>query len=178
MKFSKLFLLALLGTGLLASCGSSEEAAPAEETSTEETSTASTENNEESVSSEEGISQVTIEASDDMKYNLKTIEVNAGDQVVLTLINKGKMPKEAMGHNWTLLKQGVDLEEYSLAAAKEKDNEFQVTGREGDVIVHTKLLGPGESETIIFTAPEVGTYPFVCTFPAHYGMMKGDFIVK
>jgi len=96
MKFSKLFLIALLSTGLLASCGGSEEAAPAEETSTEETST---ENNEESVSSEEGISQVTIEATDDMKYNLKTIEVNAGDQVVLTLINKGKMPKEAMGHN-------------------------------------------------------------------------------
>jgi azurin len=175
MKFSKLFLIALLSTGLLASCGGSEEAAPSEETSIEETST---ENNEESTAAEEGISQVTIEATDDMKYNLKTIEVNAGDQVVLTLINKGKMPKEAMGHNWTLLKQGVDLEEYSLAAAKEKDNEFQVSGREGDVIIHTKLLGPGESETITFTAPEVGTYPFVCTFPAHYGMMKGDFIVK
>ena len=178
MNFSKLFLIALLCTGLLASCSGSDKAAPAEEISTEETSANSMENNEESTSSEEGISQVTIEATDDMKYNLEAIEVNAGDQVVLTLINKGKMPKEAMGHNWPLLKQGVDLEEYSLAAAKEKDNEFQVTGREGDVIVHTKLLGPGESETVTFTAPEVGTYPFVCTFPAHYGMMKGDFIVK
>lgn len=66
MKFSKLFLIALLGTGLLASCGGSEEATPAEDTPTEETSATSTENNEESTAAEEGISQVTIEASDDM----------------------------------------------------------------------------------------------------------------
>ncbi len=88
------------------------------------------------------------------------------------------MPKEAMGHNITILKQGVDLEEYAMAASKAKDNEYQVKGREGDVIAHTKLLGPGESETITFNAPEAGTYKFICTFPAHYGLMQGDFIVK
>ena len=168
----------ILSIGIMASCGGSEEATNNEPTTIEESSSDETATEDDTSTEEEGVTTVTIEATDDMKYNLKTIEVNAGDQVILTLINKGKMPKESMGHNWTLLQQGVDLEEYSLAAAKEKENEFQVTGRESDVIVHTKLLGPGESATITFAAPEVGTYPFVCTFPAHYGMMKGEFIVK
>lgn len=165
------FIIAGLALGMLASCGGSAEA-PAETTTTKETTTP------EATTAEEGIAEITIESNDDMKYNLKTLNVKSGDQVILTLINKGSMPKEAMGHNLTILKQGVDLEEYALAAAKAKDNEYQVKGREGDVIAHTKLLGPGESETITFNAPEAGTYKFICTFPAHYGLMQGDFIVE
>ncbi len=165
-------IVASVALVFMASCGGSSEP------STEKSTAAETTNTTESSTSEEGIAELTIESNDEMKYNLKTLEVKAGDKVVLTLINKGSMPKEAMGHNITILKQGVDLEEYALAAAKAKDNEYQVKGREGDVIAHTKLLGPGESETITFDAPEAGTYKFVCTFPAHYGLMQGDFIVK
>lgn len=166
-------IIASAAVGFLASCGGNSETAqeaPLTESKTLETT--------ETTTDEEGIAELTIESNDDMKYNLKTLEVNAGDQVILTLINKGSMPKEAMGHNFTILKQGVDLEEYALAAAKAKDNGYQVKGREGDVIAHTKILGPGESESITFNAPEVGTYKFLCTFPAHYGLMQGDFIVK
>ncbi len=165
-------IVASVALVFMASCGGSSE------TSTETSTAVETPSTPEANTSEEGISELTIESNDEMKYNLKTLEVKAGDKVVLTLINKGSMPKEAMGHNITILKQGVDLEEYALAAAKAKDNDYQVKGREGDVIAHTKLLGPGESETITFDAPEAGTYKFVCTFPAHYGLMQGDFIVK
>lgn len=170
-KYTLIFASAAVG--FLASCGGNSETAQ-ESTPTETTAPESTE----TTSGEEGIAELTIESNDDMKYNLKTLEVKAGDQVILTLINKGSMPKEAMGHNLTILKQGVDLEEYAMAASKAKDNGYQVKGREGDVIAHTKILGPGESETITFNAPEVGTYKFLCTFPAHYGLMQGDFIVK
>ena len=40
------------------------------------------------------------------------------------------------------------------------------------------MIGGGESVTIEFDAPEAGTYDFLCTFPAHFAMMKGKFIVK
>ena len=51
--------------------------------------------------------------------------------------------------------------------------------REGDeVIVYTKLLGGGESDTITFDAPEKGYYTFLCTFPGHWGLMKGKLVVK
>ncbi|MDQ5977348.1 MAG: hypothetical protein QG602_320, partial [Verrucomicrobiota bacterium] len=45
---------------------------------------------------------------------------------------------------------------------------------------HTKLLGPKQSEEIVFTAPaEAGEYPFICSFPAHFiAGMKGVMVVK
>jgi azurin len=48
-----------------------------------------------------------------------------------------------------------------------------------DIIAKTKLLNPGESDKIEFTAPDkAGDYPYICTFPAHYPMMKGTLTVK
>ena len=46
---------------------------------------------------------------------------------------------------------------------------------ETDLIVrHTKLLKPGESETLEFTAPEeAGDYPYLCTFVGHAAIMNG-----
>jgi azurin len=47
-----------------------------------------------------------------------------------------------------------------------------------DVIAATKLLGPGENETLTFTAPEPGDYQFVCSFPGHFAMMRGIMVVR
>jgi azurin len=48
------------------------------------------------------------------------------------------------------------------------------------VLAHTKLLGPGESETVTFNAPFIpGEYPFFCSFPGHYSQgTKGVMTVK
>jgi uncharacterized cupredoxin-like copper-binding protein len=46
-------------------------------------------------------------------------------------------------------------------------------------VAHTALLAPGASETLSFTAPEAGTYTFICTYPGHYaGGMQGTFTVN
>ena len=42
------------------------------------------------------------------------------------------------------------------------------------VLFNTSLLQPGKSETIYFTAPQKpGDYPFECTYPGHYLVMRG-----
>jgi azurin len=42
------------------------------------------------------------------------------------------------------------------------------------VLFSTKLLDPGQTMTFQFRAPtEVGQYPYVCTFPAHWRTMNG-----
>ncbi|MBI1316845.1 azurin [bacterium] len=120
-----------------------------------------------------------IEANDQMKYNLEMIEVQAGEAIQLTLVNVGSMPVEAMGHNWTLLAKDVDADAYAMEAMKYKDNGYQVPDQTDNVLITTKILGPGEEETIAFTVPtEPGPYKFLCTFPGHYGSMKGILFVK
>jgi azurin len=43
------------------------------------------------------------------------------------------------------------------------------------VIAHTPMAKPGETTEVTFTAPAAGTYPFICTVPGHYMLMKGVF---
>ena len=50
-------------------------------------------------------------------------------------------------------------------------------GNTTSVLKHP-MIGGGESDTITFDAPEPGTYIFICSFPGHYQLMMGEFIVS
>lgn len=118
---------------------------------------------------------IIINSDDQMKFDTSEIKVKAGEKIKLTLNHTGKLPKNVMGHNFVLLTQGTDVAEFSQLAMNEKDNEYIPSN---GVIAHTKLIGGGESTTMEFTAPKKGSYDFVCSFPGHYAMMKGKFIVE
>ena len=51
--------------------------------------------------------EITITGNDTMQFDLKTIEVNAGDKVKTHLQKYWQIPKIAMGHNLVVLKKGV-----------------------------------------------------------------------
>ncbi|HCD53052.1 MAG TPA: azurin [Balneolaceae bacterium] len=121
--------------------------------------------------------EITIEANDQMRFNLSEIKVKEGDTVVLTLKHVGKLPKAAMGHNWVLLKKDVAMADFAKTAMTAKATDYIPEGTE-DVIVHTKMLGGGEETTIEFEAPAKGEYTFICSFPGHYALMNGKFIVE
>lgn len=127
-----------------------------------------------------GAASFEITANDAMKFSVTRLEVNAGQDVTVTLVNTGNVPKAAMGHNWVLLKKGVDAKAFSDAAVMAMATEYIPAAKAGDVIAHTKLLGPKQSDEVKFKAPsEPGEYPFVCTFPAHFASgMKGVLVVK
>ena len=120
---------------------------------------------------------VVITSNDAMQYNKKEIRVKAGKKVKVTLRHIGKMDKNVMGHNFVLLKQGVDLMTFGNKAATEKENGYIPSGTD-DVIAYTKIIGGGETAIVEFDAPEKGTYDFLCSFPGHYALMKGKFIVE
>ncbi|MBI1222045.1 MAG: multicopper oxidase domain-containing protein [Bacteroidetes bacterium] len=169
----KSILALFLGSAFLMACGGGEEK------KSEETKPAGEQKTEEPAApAEKQVVELSIEANDQMLFDKKSMEVPAGSHVKLTLKNVGKMPKESMGHNWTLLDQGVDMAKYAIAAVGAKDNDYQPADMYADVIANTRTLGPGEEQTIEFDAPPAGTYQFLCTFPGHYGTMHGDFIVK
>lgn len=121
---------------------------------------------------------IVIKGSDAMQFDLKEIKVKAGQKVKLTLTHSGKLAKAAMGHNWVLLKPGTDVAAFGSKAAAARETDYIPAAEKASIIAHTKLVGGGESDTIEFTAPAKGTYTYICSFPGHYALMKGSFIVE
>lgn len=121
-----------------------------------------------------------IKGDDSMKFSVTEIKATQGEAIALTLRNVGTMPKFSMGHNWVLLTSKVRVPDFANAAALSVKTEYIPAGRETEIIAHTKLLGPGESDTVLFYAPkQPGRYPFLCTFPGHFQVgMKGTLIVE
>lgn len=120
-----------------------------------------------------------LSAGDDMKFDKDILEAKPGQKVTLILHHTGQMTKDQMGHNFVLLKEGTDVNAFGQAAAGEKDNDHIPAQLKDEVIAHTDLIGGGETTQIEFEAPTTpGNYPFICSFPGHFGSMKGTFIVE
>ena len=120
--------------------------------------------------------KIVLNSYDNMMYDKKTIEVKPGKNIILTLNHKGKIAKEFMGHNFVLLKKGVNVNEFAKKATLAKSNDYIPNSDE--TIAFTRMLGGGESTTINFIAPEAGIYTYICSFPGHYMIMRGEFIVN
>lgn len=165
----KKIALLLITVSLFTACSGDTE-------STEET-TETVVTEEATTEVEDGVSKVDLYSNDQMKYDKSEITVKAGTQVELTLTHTGTMAVEVMGHNFVLLKQGTDLVAFTTEASKAIDNAYVPAGSDA-VIANTELIGGGGSTTITFDAPEAGTYDFICSFPGHYALMKGKFIVE
>lgn len=127
---------------------------------------------------DEAVATITIEGNDQMKFNKNEIKVKAGQKVKLTLNHVGKMEKNVMGHNWALLTKDADIAAVGQASAVAADTDYIPAAMKDKFIAHTKMLAGGESDTIEFDAPAPGTYTFMCTFPGHYALMQGKFIVE
>ena len=131
------------------------------------------------VSVVDGVTQVDMTANDQMKYNVDVFTVPAGGAVRLTLRNIGKMPKASMGHNVVFLSADADPNAFAAVAAAARDSDYIPASLQTQILASSKLLGPGEMDSINFTAPsEPGNYTFLCSFPAHmFAGMRGIMIV-
>jgi len=165
-----LVLPLLAGALVMAGCGKKEEAA----------ATAPTAAAQAAAPAAPVVAIIELTANDSMKFNLTHFEVSAGQEVKLTLTNLGTMPKVAMGHNVVILKKGADVKAYTDAAIMAAGTDYVPAALADQVVAHTKLLGPKQSDEITFKAPtEPGEYPFICSFPAHFlSGMKGVIVVK
>jgi azurin len=113
---------------------------------------------------------------DTMEYDKTLLEAKAGETVKLTMKNRATSP--AMIHNWVLIQPG-STDKVVMSALQAGQAKNYLPDGNPDVIAHTKLLNPGESDTIEFKAPATpGDYPFICTYPGHFAVMKGILRVK
>tara|TARA_B100001093_G_scaffold398887_1_gene386273 strand:- start:435 stop:923 length:489 start_codon:yes stop_codon:yes gene_type:complete len=117
-----------------------------------------------------------LNSNDQMLFDKGLLRGKSGEEINLTLYHTGKIGKEFMGHNFVLLKKDVDVDDFAQKAMLAKENEYIPDGDE--TIVYTKMLGGGESDSVSFTVEEKGNYIFICTFPGHYQIMRGEFIIE
>jgi len=123
------------------------------------------------------ISTVIITGNDNMQFDRKKFSVISGTRVKLIFKNIGKNMK----HNLVILKKGKKATNWGQTVFNKGGNlknNFVPDSLKEDVIAHTKILEPGKSEIIIFDAPKIGIYEYVCTLPGHFDKMKGKMIVK
>jgi azurin len=118
---------------------------------------------------------VEITGDDLMKFDVTNFAVKPGQSVTVRLKDIGKLPKEAMAHNWVLLGKQADVPRFVEAGISHPETDYIPFEQSFYVLAKTKLLGPAESDSVTFTAPrESGAYEYICTFPAHYASgMKG-----
>ncbi len=107
-----------------------------------------------------------------MVYDRPQLYVEAGKPIEIVFENVDIMP-----HNLIVARPGslekVGLEGERMAA---DPNAFAkgFVPSVPEVLQSTKLVQPGQSERINFTAPaQLGDYPYVCTFPGHWRRMNG-----
>jgi azurin len=120
--------------------------------------------------------EIEIEGNDALQFSKSSIAVaQSCKQFTVKLKHTGKMPKAAMGHNWTLSKTA----DYQAAAADGiaagLDKDYVKPG-DPRVIAHTRVVGGGETTSVSFDTAKLKVgedYTFFCSFPGHSGVMKG-----
>jgi azurin len=123
---------------------------------------------------------VTINAYNTLRYSQTRIDARPGQKIVLTLKNESCLPKTAMAHDWVLLRAGTDPKSYAKVALTANADDHIPKSLSNEVIVSIPMLGPQESRTITFLAPNSpGSYPFLCSCPGHSGGgMTGVLLVR
>jgi len=156
---SNSFFALLFASLLMVGCGgeSADTAADAAADATEETA----------------VDGIVIEANDMLQFSVTEFSVTEGEEVTIVLKNVGQMAKEMGGHNIVFLTEGADVQAFGIAAASAADTDYIPADMADWVMASSELLGPGEETTLTFTAPAAGTYEFVCSFPGHFGTMRG-----
>ena len=113
-----------------------------------------------------------------MRYDTTRLVVEAGKPFEVIVENTDAMP-----HNLVFVLPGA-RQEVAEAAQNMKPDQLDKQGRafvpkdHKKIILATKLVEPGQKETLKVTAPgEEGEYEYVCTFPGHWMLMWGKLFV-
>ncbi|WP_397385537.1 plastocyanin/azurin family copper-binding protein [Prosthecobacter sp.] len=117
--------------------------------------------------------EITIkpDAANPLAYDTKTISAKAGQKIKLTFTNTH--PTLPQPHNIVIGKLGTKDKMMAIAMGAMTLVDKGYIPDSPDILAHTKLLQPGTTETIEFTVPAAGEYPYFCTFPGHVAIMNG-----
>ena len=113
-----------------------------------------------------------------MLFTLLEFKVKAGSPVKLVFENPDATP-----HNFLIVQPGsedeIGLAAVEMAKQPEALASMNFTPKSEKILQASQMLKQGESQTLRFHAPATpGRYPYICSFPGHFLVMKGVMIVE
>jgi len=125
------------------------------------------------------VCQLDINATDLMRYEQKTLQIEAQcTEVQVTLHHTGQLPASAMGHDWVLAKTADVAAVVNDGMNAGLENNYQKPG-DTRIVAATKVIGGGESSTVRFATAQLEagvSYTYFCSTPGHYSLMKGRLV--
>ena len=121
-----------------------------------------------------------IEGNDLIQFNVPELRVSADcGEVTITLRHAGQLAANVMGHNWVLTTT-ADYMPLATVAATAGPPEYIPAG-DPRIIAATGMVGGGEETSVTFSLSGIeagGDYTYFCSFPGHYILMNGKFVIE
>ena len=121
-----------------------------------------------------------IEGNDQIQYVQKELRISAScSEVTLTLKHIGQLAANIMGHNWVLTKT-ADYQAVAQAGQAAGAPNY-LPASDARVLAATNVIGGGEETSITFPMAGLeagGDYTYFCSFPGHFVLMNGKFIIE
>jgi azurin len=121
---------------------------------------------------------IQLQANENMRFDKELFKVHTGKKITLIFENTSVSVNTSMSHNVVILKPGIDLADFADAARNSQNEQYVPSSVISLIIAHTKLVAGGQSDQVEFTISLPGVYPFICSFPGHWGTMQGKVVAE
>ncbi len=110
----------------------------------------------------------------EIAFDKAEIKLPANQEITIAL--KNESTDISMPHNFVVIKTGT-ANDVGQNGVQFKENGF-INPADKNVLVHSPLAEANTTVYLSFKTPAVGEYEFICSYPGHWGLMKGKFITE
>jgi azurin len=123
---------------------------------------------------------LSIEGNDQIQFNKKELRVSKScKEVTVTLKHVGQLAASVMGHNWVLTAT-PDFQAVASAGQAAGPPNYLPAG-DARILASTTVVGGGQEITAKIDISKLkpgGDYTYFCSFPGHFVLMNGKFIIE
>ncbi|WP_375586258.1 plastocyanin/azurin family copper-binding protein [Cyclobacterium xiamenense] len=107
----------------------------------------------------------------ELSYSISEIRAKAGEVLRIRYINESDM-----SHNIVLVREEADIRPVGIAALQAMATDWIPEKEMHRILAYSDLAYSGDTVVLSFKVPPPGTYPYICTYSAHWTQMQGRLI--
>ncbi|WP_154854874.1 plastocyanin/azurin family copper-binding protein [Cyclobacterium xiamenense] len=107
----------------------------------------------------------------ELSYSVSEIRAKAGEVLRIRYINESDM-----SHNIVLVREEADIRPVGIAALQAMATDWIPEKEMHRILAYSDLAYSGDTVVLSFNVPPPGTYPYICTYSAHWTQMQGRLI--